>query len=107
VSEKPSSSASRSSTSDELLWVVYLVRCSDDSLYCGMSKDLDNRIKMHNSGKGSKYTRGRLPVVVVATTRKMTQYEAIRLELKIKSLRTQEAKLNYINGLRWRDLNNA
>jgi putative endonuclease len=38
-------------------WVVYLVRCSDNTLYCGVTKDLENRLVAHNAGKGAKYTK--------------------------------------------------
>ena len=44
---------------------VYLLRCSDDSLCCGWTTDLDARLKAHNSGRGAKYTRSRLPVTLV------------------------------------------
>lgn len=43
-------------------WYVYLMRCADDTLYCGMTDDIEKRLKAHNSGKGAKYTRARLPV---------------------------------------------
>lgn len=43
-------------------WWCYIVQCSDNTLYCGISTDLQKRIKTHNSGKGSKYCRTRLPV---------------------------------------------
>jgi predicted GIY-YIG superfamily endonuclease len=46
-------------------WHVYLLRCVDGTLYCGVSNDLPRRILRHNSGKGAKYTRGRLPVRMV------------------------------------------
>ena len=44
---------------------VYLLRCKDDTLYCGWTTDLGSRIAAHNSGKGAKYTRSRLPVELV------------------------------------------
>lgn len=53
-------------------WTLYLVRCSDNSLYCGITNDLINRLKDHNSGKGAKYTRSRRPVVLVCVSTKMT-----------------------------------
>jgi hypothetical protein len=46
-------------------WQVYLLRCSDDSLYCGVTTDVDRRLHKHNQGVGSRYTRSRLPVRVV------------------------------------------
>jgi putative endonuclease len=46
-------------------WVVYLVQCSDDSLYCGTTNNLEGRLSAHNAGKGAKYTRSRKPVKLV------------------------------------------
>ena len=46
-------------------WFVYILRCSDNSLYCGITTDLDRRIEAHNSGTGARYTRSRLPVQLV------------------------------------------
>ncbi len=68
----------------EKKWVVYLVRCSDQSLYCGISADLKNRLAEHNSGKGARYTRSRRPVELVGFSRAMTKSDALKLEYKIK-----------------------
>jgi putative endonuclease len=67
-------------------WIVYLLRCSDNSLYCGISNDLENRLTDHNSGKGAKYTRSRKPVELVGTSHEMTKNEALKLEYRIKRL---------------------
>ena len=67
-------------------WIVYLVRCSDKSLYCGISNDYKNRLIEHNSGKGAKYTRSRRPVVLVGISPEMTKSEALKLEYRIKQL---------------------
>ena len=67
-------------------WVVYLVRCSDNSLYCGISNDIKSRIIEHNSGKGARYTRSRRPVELVGISPEMTKNEALKLEYKIKQL---------------------
>ena len=67
-------------------WVAYLVRCSDSSLYCGISNDLKKRLIEHNSGKGAKYTRSRRPVVLVGVSPELTKSDALRLEYKIKQL---------------------
>ena len=67
-------------------WVVYLVRCSDKSLYCGISNDLKNRLIEHNSGKGARYTRSRRPVELVGIGPQMTKSEALKLEYRIKQL---------------------
>jgi predicted GIY-YIG superfamily endonuclease len=47
------------------MWYFYIVRCSDNSLYCGISNDLVKRIEKHNSGKGAKYTASKRPVKLV------------------------------------------
>ena len=44
---------------------VYILECADKTLYTGWTVNLENRLKTHNSGKGAKYTRGRLPVKLV------------------------------------------
>jgi putative endonuclease len=67
-------------------WVVYLVRCSDESLYCGISNNLKIRLIKHNSGKGAKYTRPRRPVELVGISPEMTKREALKLEYRIKQL---------------------
>jgi putative endonuclease len=70
----------------EKKWVVYLVRCSDNSLYCGVSNDLKSRLIEHNSGKGAKYTRSRRPVELVGVGPQMSKSEALKLEYRIKQL---------------------
>nr|CBX26809.1 UPF0213 protein DVU_3309 [uncultured Desulfobacterium sp.] len=65
-------------------WIVYIVRCADGTLYCGITNDLSKRILAHNSGKGAVYTRGRFPVQLEAQSRAMTRSEALRLEMRIK-----------------------
>ena len=67
-------------------WQVYLLRCSDGTLYCGITNNLDIRVKTHNAGKGAKYTRGRLPVEVVEVSEKMTKSEALKRERAVKKL---------------------
>lgn len=67
-------------------WVVYLLRCTDNSLYCGVSNNIEKRMIEHNSGMGAKYTRSRRPVVLVGTSRDMTKGEALKLEYQIKKL---------------------
>ena len=66
------------------LWVVYLVRCRDGSLYCGVAVDVEERIARHNSGRGARYTRGRGPVELAGLSRAMSRGDALRLEQRIK-----------------------
>ena len=62
-----------------MTWFVYLLRCSDNSLYCGVTNDLQKRVEKHSTGKGAKYTRSRLPVELVwqsSGTDKSTAHKA-------------------------------
>ena len=65
-------------------WVVYLVRCSDNSLYCGISNDFNRRLEKHNAGKGAKYTKSRKPVKLVGISPEIAKNEALKLEYRIK-----------------------
>jgi len=67
-------------------WQTYLLRCSDGSLYCGVTRDIDSRLTKHNQGKASKYTRSRLPVELAAIRQNLSKSEAYRLEQYIKTL---------------------
>ena len=68
------------------VWYVYLLRCSDRSLYCGITNDVKRRLKAHQAGKGAKYTRARLPVKVVYTETVGSKSEALKREYQIKRL---------------------
>jgi putative endonuclease len=78
-------------------WFVYLVRCADGSLYCGIARDVPARIAQHDAGKGAKYTRGRGPVALVAKRRVKTKGDALRLEAAVKRKRT-DAKLECLRA---------
>lgn len=65
---------------------VYILRCGDDSLYTGYTNDVEKRVEVHNSGKGAKYTRSRLPVELVYYKRVDSKSIGLRLEAKIKKL---------------------
>ena len=68
-------------------WFVYLLRCADNSLYCGISNDVENRVATHNAGRGAKYTKSRRPVELVATSDEMARGDALKLEYAIRKLR--------------------
>lgn len=78
---------------------IYLVRCSDDSLYCGWTTDLKRRIDAHNGDipGGAKYTRGRRPVTLVYAESFHQKQEAQRREYAIKRM-TKTKKLRLIKG---------
>ncbi len=69
---------------------TYIVECSDGSLYTGWTNDLEKRILAHNSGKGAKYTKTRLPVRLVYYEEFLTKEEAMSREYRIKRLTRQE-----------------
>lgn len=73
----------------------YVVKCSDSSLYAGYTNDLDKRMSVHNAGKGAKYTRARLPVMLIHSESFETKQEAMRAEYAFKQLprRKKEAYL--------------
>ena len=73
-------------TFDMACWYVYLLRCSDDSLYCGTTMDLQRRLQEHNDGTGCRYTRSRLPVRLVWYSGTLNKSEAYKEEYRIKRL---------------------
>ena len=68
------------------IWVVYLLRCCDNSLYCGISNNIEKRVVDHNTGLGAKYTNSRRPVKLISKSREMTKSNALKLEYRIKQL---------------------
>lgn len=77
----------------EGLYSVYMVRCSDGTLYTGYTVDVDGRVAAHNAGTGARYTRSRRPVSLVAEASFSTRHEAMRAESLIKRL-TRAEKLS-------------
>ena len=71
-------------------WYVYMLRCSDGSLYTGYTDDPQRRLACHNSGKGAKYTRSRLPVTLVYQEECADKPTALKREYAIKQLNKQE-----------------
>lgn len=70
----------------ERSWAVYVLRCGDGSLYTGIAKDLEARLKRHQSGKGAAYTRTHLPVEIVYREMNLTRSEALIREARLKRL---------------------
>jgi predicted GIY-YIG superfamily endonuclease len=68
-------------------WLVYILRCSDGSLYTGITNDLPKRLKAHAAGKASKYTRSRLPVRLAYGEPQKSKPAALKREAAIKRLR--------------------
>lgn len=86
--------------SNVLHWFVYILRCADSTLYCGITKNIEQRLEMHNGIRqgGAKYTRGRRPVELVVYTQVVTQGEALLLEIRIKKIPTKQ-KISFVKSL--------
>ena len=67
-------------------WMTYLLLCADGKIYCGVTNDMKKRLDAHNRGIASRFTRARLPVTLLATSRATGKTEAFRLEYRIKRL---------------------
>ena len=83
---------------------TYIVQCNDDTLYTGWTNNLEKRIQDHNLGRGAKYTRTRLPVVLVYYEIFETKQEAMKREYQIKQLprekKVQLIENNHLNSLK-------
>ena len=73
-----------------MTWRVYIIECSDGSLYTGITNDLDRRITAHNDGRGAKYTKSRRPVRLRYSEPAADRKNASQREYAIKSLRKDE-----------------
>ena len=76
-------------------WFVYMLRCSDDSLYSGITKDIDRRLNEHNSDnkKGARYTRARRPVVLVYQEPCDDRAIASQREYQLKKLNREQKNI--------------
>jgi putative endonuclease len=81
------------------MWFVYLLRCSDNSLYCGITNNLNKRIDTHNKGNGAKYTKTRLPAILVYQELYETKSQALKREYVIKQLNKQQKESLIMNHL--------
>ena len=66
-------------------WTVYILKCVDETLYTGVTNDMDKRLAAHESGKGAKYTKGRGPFTLIYTESFAAKGDALRREIQIKS----------------------
>ena len=86
----------------ESIWHLYILRCKDDSLYTGITTDVEKRLEVHRAGKGAKYTRGRCPLELVYREECGTHSDALKRELEIKALTRQQKLLliqNYLDKM--------
>jgi putative endonuclease len=75
-----------SASSDESHWFLYILKCSDGTLYTGITNDLTRRTQRHNDGKGARYTRTRRPVTLVYYETCESRSAALIREAAVKSL---------------------
>ena len=80
-----------------MAWSLYLLRCGDGTLYCGIALDAEARLAQHQAGKGARYTRGRGPLELVYTEPCATKGDALRRERDVKRM-TRAAKLALIGA---------
>lgn len=83
----------------ESIWHLYILRCRDNTLYTGITTDVEKRLEAHRSGKGAKYTRGRVPLELVYRETCGSHSEALKRELEVKKL-SREKKLELIRDSR-------
>ena len=88
-------------------WVVYLLRCSDQSLYCGITNNLEKRLTAHNHGQGAKYTKTRTPVALLAASGPMSKSVALKLEYRIKRTHRSRKRFELESGNALREVENA
>ena len=74
-------------------WIVYMVKCNDNSIYTGISNDLKKRLNAHAKGNGSKYIRTRLPFKLVYIEECQSRSNALKREIEIKKLTKKKKEL--------------
>ncbi len=74
-------------------YFVYIVQCSDGTYYTGSTKNIESRIKLHNSGNGAKYIRGRGPVKLVYSKKYRSHKDVIHAEQGLKKLTRSQKKM--------------
>lgn len=83
---------------EDMSYFVYILECSDKTLYTGYTNDLNKRLNAHNSGKGAKYTKNRLPVKLIYSEEYEDKSKAMSREWHIKHDMTREEKLRLLDG---------
>ena len=75
-----------------MIWILYMLECSDHSIYTGITNNIEKRIKMHESGKGAKYLRGRLPIKLLHKEVFLSRSDASKREILIKKMNHKEKR---------------
>ena len=75
------------------MWYLYILRCKDNTLYTGITNDVEKRLEAHRAGKGAKYTRGRAPLELVYREECADHSAALKREAEIKKLTREQKNL--------------
>jgi putative endonuclease len=78
-------------------WFVYIIQCRDNTLYTGITNNLERRVKAHNSGNGGRFTKYRTPIKLLYSEDVLSKPEALKREASIKRL-TRSEKLTLIQN---------
>lgn len=78
------------------MWIIYIILCSDNSLYTGITNNLKKRFADHQAGKGARYTRSHKPVRIIYSEEVFSRAEALKREQEIKKYR-REQKIRLLN----------
>lgn len=78
------------------MWLVYIILCSDRSLYTGITNNVVVRFTEHKSGKGGRYTRSHKPIKIIYREKMASKPKALKRELEIKSWKRQK-KIQILN----------
>jgi predicted GIY-YIG superfamily endonuclease len=81
-------------------WFVYILRCSDGTLYTGITTDVQRRCQEHNAGTASRYTRSRRPTRLVYQEEQPNQSAALRREAAIKAMTREQKEMLIRQGRR-------
>ena len=73
-------------------WYIYILQCADNTLYTGVTTDVRARLATHNAGKGAKYTRGRLPAILLYQENTVNRSTALQRERAIKKMRAADKR---------------
>ena len=82
---------------ENIIHSVYFLRCADDTIYCGYTNNLAQRVKTHNAGRGAKYTHSRLPVALVYFENYEDKSTALKREYQLKKI-PRKTKLEMIDN---------
>ncbi len=73
-------------------WFIYILECADQTLYTGITTDIQRRFQQHEQGQGAKYTKGRTPLKLLYTEKARNRSEASKREAEIKTMSKQEKR---------------